>query len=459
MQSIQNQNKIKLADEFTYGRLARFAFPSIIIMIFSAFCGIVDGYFVSNYVGKTAFASVNLILPFVQIINCMGVVLGADGGAVIARTLGMGNREKAGRYFTMTMIATLFGGILFTFVGLAMIRPVALYLGATQEMLVDCLTYGKICIMFSGAQLAQTVLLNYLIVAERPKIATRAIIFSFLLNLTLDILFVSDRFLNMGVMGAALSTAISQSVSLGILLLWFVSGRNRTALRFRRTRIEFSVLRKASYNGSAEAISVVAASVIGLLYNSQLMKYSGADAVAAYGVVLYVSFVFTNVYNGFSNGASPVLGYKFGAGRKREMRNVFKMSIVILITATIAMLTAVVVLARPIAEFFVGYDPNLVSLTVSTLTVCVMPYLVMWLNVYLSSVFSALGKGLTSAILTFIRVLVLPIICILGLPSILAVESAWYISVGVWYALTGAEALSAFIALIILATQRKKFNR
>lgn len=458
MQSIQNQNKIKLADEFSYGRLARFTFPSIIIMIFSAFYGIVDGYFISNHVGETAFASVTLIIPFVQIISCMGVVLGADGGALIARTLGIGNREKAGRYFTMTMFATLIGGILFTAIGLITLRPAAHYLGATQEMLQDCLTYGKICILFSGAQLAQTILLNYLVIAEKPKLATRVVILSFLLNVILDIVFVDERFLNMGVMGAAIATGISQTVSVSILLLWFASKSNRTALRFRKTRIEYSVLRKAGYTGSAEAISIVAASVIGLLYNSQLMKYSGADAVKAYGVELYVSFVFTNIYNGYSNGASPILGYKFSSGRKREMRNVFKMSIVIMATVTMALLAAVVIFARPISEIFVGYDSELVGLTVTTLTICVMPYLVMWLNVYLSSVFSALGMGLVSAILTFIRVLVLPVICIISLPTILPLDPAWYTSVGVWYALTGAEILSAIVALIILSTQKKKFN-
>ena len=302
MQSFQNQNKIQLSDHFSYGRLIRFTLPSIIIMIFSACYGIVDGYFISNYVGKTAFASVNLIIPFVQIVGVMGVLLGADGSALIARTLGTGNREKAGRYFTMTMISALFGGILFTAVGLIALRPAAYYLGATNAMIEDCLTYGKICIMFSAAQLGQKILLEYLIVAGKRKFAARVMVFAFLLNIVLDILFVHKRFLNMGIAGAALATGISQTVAAGIPLLWFASKKNKTALRFRKTKIELPTMRKASYTGSAEAISTLAASIVGLLYNSQLMKYSasGADEVAAYGVVLYVSFVFTNVYAGFS---------------------------------------------------------------------------------------------------------------------------------------------------------------
>jgi len=452
MQSIQNQKKIQLADHFTYGRLIRFTSPSIIIMFFAACYGIVDGYFISNYVGKTAFASVNLIIPFVQIIGVMGVVFGADGSSLIARTLGTGNREKAGRYFTMTMIAALFGGALFTFVGLVTLRPAAYYLGATDAMLADCLAYGKICIMFCTAQLVQKILMEYLIVAEKPKFASRVMIFAFLLNIGLDILFVHQEFLNMGVAGAAWATGISQTVAAGIPLLWFASKRNRTALRFRRTKMELPALRKASYTGSAEAISTVAASIIGLLYNSQLMKYFGPDAVAAYGVVLYISFVFTNVYSGYSSGCSPIMGYHFGAGRRREMRNIFKSSLVILATATIAMLSVVMIFARPISAIFVGYDWKLLDLTTRTLKICVLPFLIMWFNIYLSSVFSALGLGAVSAVLTVIRVVIFPVACVLFLPPILGLE-------GVWYALTGAEALSAIIGLLVLLINKKKFIR
>ena len=456
MQGIQNQKRIQLSDHFSYGRLIRFTLPSIIIMIFSACYGIVDGYFISKYVGKTAFASVNLIIPFVQIIGVMGVVFGADGSALIARTLGMGNREKAGRYFTMTMIAALFGSILFTVVGLVALKPAASYLGASDAnaMIEDCLIYGKICIMFTAAQLGQRVLLEYLVVAGKRKFAARVMTFAFLLNIVLDILFVHKRFLNMGVAGAAWATGISQTFAAGVPLLWFASKRNKTALRFRKTKIELSAMRKASYTGSAEAVSTLAAPIVGLLYNSQLMKFSdsGADAVAAYGVVLYVSFIFTNVYSGFSSGCSPIMGYHYGANRKREMRNVFKMSLVILAIVTIAMLSIVVILAKPISIVFAGYnDWKLVELTTKTLYFGIMPFLFMWFNVYLSSVFSSIDKSFVAAVFTVLRVVVFPVVCILVFPPILGLY-------GVWYALAGAEALSAVAALLVFSTQRKKFK-
>ncbi len=454
MQSIQNQKRIQLSDHFSYGRLIRFALPSIIIMIFSAGYGIIDGYFISKYVGKTAFASVNLIIPFVQIIGIMGVVLGADGSALIARTLGIGNREKAGRYFTMTMIIALFGGVLFTGIGIIALPHAAYYLGATDAaMLKDCLAYGKICIMFTAAQLGQRILLEYLVVAGKRKFAARVMVFAFLLNIALDVLFVHGKYLNMGIAGAAWATGISQTVAAGIPLLWFASKKNKTALRFRKTKIEIPAMRKASYTGSAEAISTLAASIVGLLYNSQLMKYSasGADEVAAYGVVLYVSFVFTNVYSGFSSGCSPIMGYHFGANHKREMRNVFKMSLVILFIATIAMLSLVSIFAKPISAIFFGYDPKMLELTTRRLIICTLPFLFTWFNVYLSSVFTAIDKSAVAAVFTVLRVLVFPITCILVLPPILGLE-------GVWYALTGAEALSAVAGLLVFMTQKKKFR-
>lgn len=451
MQNIQKKRKIQLSDHFTYSRLIRFTLPSIIIMIFSSLYGVVDGYFISNIVGKTAFASVNLIIPFVQIISGLGVLLGADGGSLISRTLGTGNREKAGRYFTMTMAAMLFGGILFTVVGLITLRPAALYLGATEEMLQDCLTYGGICIMFSWAQLAQNILLGYLVVAEKPKFALRVMIFAFLLSIVLNVVFVGEDYLNLGVKGAALSTGISQTVAAGIPFLWFISKRNKTALRFRRTKIDLSVLRSVSYNGITEIVSVLAASIIGLLYNVQLMKYSGPDAVAAYGVVLYVSFVFTNVYTGYSNGALPIMGYHYGAVRFAEMRNVFKKSVVILIMVTAAMLSVVTVFAHPIAEFFVGYDEKLLEMTIRTLSICLLPFLFMWFNIYMSSVLSAIGKGATAAFLTVLRAIVFPVACIFIMPEIWGLD-------GVWYALTGAEVISAIISMLVLASQKKKFG-
>lgn len=450
MYSLRN-SKIRLSDHFTYRRLIHFVTPSVIMMLFASMYGAVDGYFVSNYVGITAFASVNMILPYVQIVGGLGVMLGADGSALIARTLGMGNREKAGRYFTMTMIVTLISGLVLTVMGLVALRPVAFYLGATEEMLNDCMTYGKICLLFNTAQLAQNIFQGYLIIAQKPKIALRVMCLSGILNVVLDILFMHEGFLNMGVAGAAWATGISQTVAALIPLIWFISKRNNSALRFRRTKLEAKVIRRASMTGSADTISSLSAYIIGILYNIQFMNNAGEDGVAAYGVVMYVSFVYMAVFSGYSSGASPIMGYHFGAGNKREMRNVFKKSIVILLCSALLITTVGLIFAKPLASIFVGNDKELLELTAKSLVVCMIPYLLMWFNIYLTSVFSALNKGGMAAFLTILRVVVFPVACLIAMPIIFNFQE-------VWCALAGAEIMCCIIALFCLLTQRRKFT-
>ncbi len=449
MYSLRN-SKIRLSDHFTYRRLIHFATPSVIMMFFASMYGVVDGYFVSNYVDLTAFASVNMILPYVQIVGGLGVMLGADGSALIARTLGMGNREKAGRYFTMTMLVTLISGLVLTAMGLVALRPVAYYLGATEEMIKDCMTYGGICLLFNTAQLAQNIFQGYLIIAQKPKIALRVMCLAGILNVALDILFVHPRFLNMGVAGAAWATGISQAVAALIPLVWFVSKRNKTALRFRRTKLEAKAIRKASMTGSADTISSLSAYIIGILYNIQFMNNTGEQGVAAYGVVMYVSFVYMAVFSGYSSGTSPIMGYHFGAGNKREMRNVFKKSIVILFCSTLLITAIGLIFAKPLAAFFVGNDMEFLELTTKTFVVCMVPYLLMWLNIYLTSVFSALNKGGIAAFLTVLRVIVFPIACLMVMPVIFNFQE-------VWCALAGAEILCCLVALLCLLSQRSKF--
>lgn len=451
METMQYNRKLQLSDHFTYHRLIRFTMPSVIMMVFASIYGLVDGYFISNYVGKTAFTSVNLIIPYVQIIGGLGVILGADGGILIARTLGAGDRERSGRYFSMTMLVALFGGLLFTAVGLIALRPVAYYLGATEEMIEDCVIYGRICILFTTAQLMQNILQGYLIVAEKPKFALRVMVLAAITNAVLDFFFIHEDFLNMGVAGAAWATGISQIVAAVVPIAWFVSRRNTTALRFRKARIDTGALRIASYTGTAEMVSTLAASIIGLLYNIQLMKYAGPDGVTAYGVIMYVSFVFMGVFAGYGHGSSPIMGYHFGAGNYREMRSIFRKSVVILGLTTFSLFGISLIFARPLSALFVGYDWKLLDLTVQTFTACIIPFLIMWFNMYLANVLSSIGKGAMSAWLTTLRVIVLPAICLFVLPQIWGLE-------GVWYALTIAELISMIIFFVCFLSQKRSFG-
>lgn len=443
------KNRIQLSDHFTYGRLLRFTLPSICMMIFTSIYGVVDGFFISNFVGKTAFASVNLIIPFLQILGGVGAMLGVGGSALVAKTLGEQDIPTARRYFTMMMYLMLGTSVFFTVVGIAVLRPVAYLFGATDTMIGDVMTYGTICLIFNTALQAQYTFQSYLIVAEKPKLALGVVVAAGISNMVLD--YVCMAVIPMGVAGAALATGLSQCVAGIIPFVWFLSKRNRSALRFTRTKFEVKPMLRACANGASEMLSSVSGSVTGILYNWQLMKYAGEDGVAAYGVVMYAAFVFLGVFNGYSQGSSPIMGYHYGAQNHGEMRNVLKRSLILLSTVAVALTALALTLARPIASVFVGYDPRLLDMTTRAFSICALPFLVMWFNMYISCFFTALNDGAVSAAISFVRALILPVICILVMPAI------WELD-GVWYSLAGSEVLSVLVSLYFLLSRRKRYG-
>lgn len=443
------KSKIQLSDHFTYTRLIRFTLPSVLMMIFTSVYGTVDGFFISNFVGKTAFAAVNLIMPYLQILGGVGAMLGVGGSALVAKTLGEGNINKAQRYFTMMIYLMLGSSIFFTAGGLLVLRPVAYLFGANEALIGDVMTYGTICLIFNTPLQAQWTFQSYIIVAEKPNFALSIVIIAGVTNMILDYVFMA--FFHMGVAGAALATGLSQCVGGLVPFLWFLSKKNKSALRFVKTNFETNPMVKACINGSSEMMSSVSASVTGVLYNLQLMKYAGEDGVAAYGVVMYAAFIFISVFAGYSSGSSPIMGYHFGAEHNKEMKNILKKSMIMLSVSAVVLTAAAMLLARPISALFIGYDAELLKLTARAFKICSIPFSVMWFNIYASSFFTALNDGAVSAAISFLRALVLPVLCILTLPAI------WKLD-GVWYALTASEILSVFVSLAFMIAKRKKYN-
>ncbi len=443
------KSKIQLSDHFTYTRLIRFTLPSVLMMIFTSVYGTVDGFFISNFVGKTAFAAVNLIMPYLQILGGVGAMLGVGGSALVAKTLGEGNINKAQRYFTMMIYLMLGSSIFFTAGGLLVLRPVAYLFGANEALIGDVMTYGTICLIFNTALQAQWTFQSYIIVAEKPNFALSIVIIAGVTNMILDYVFMA--FFHMGVAGAALATGLSQCVGGLVPFLWFLSKKNKSALRFVKTNFETNPMVKACINGSSEMMSSVSASVTGVLYNLQLMKYAGEDGVAAYGVVMYAAFIFISVFAGYSSGSSPIMGYHFGAEHNKEMKNILTKSMIMLSVSAVVLTAAAMLLARPISALFIGYDAELLKLTARAFKICSIPFSVMWFNIYASSFFTALNDGAVSAAISFLRALVLPVLCILTLPAI------WKLD-GVWYALTASEILSVFVSLAFMIAKRKKYN-
>ncbi|WP_300803736.1 MATE family efflux transporter [uncultured Acetatifactor sp.] len=440
--------KIQLSDSFDYKKLLRFTFPSIIMMVFTSIYGVVDGFFVSNFVGKTPFAAVNFIMPFLMILGTVGFMFGTGGSALIAITMGAGDKERAQRLFSLFIYVSAICGILIGALGIVVIRPVAAWLGAEGEMLDNCVVYGRIILAVLPALILQYEFQSFFITAEKPKLGLAVTVAAGVANMVLDALFVGV--LRWGLVGAAAATAISQSVG-GIIPLIYFGRPNTSLLRLTRTKFDGRALLKACTNGSSELMSNISMSVVGMLYNIQLMKYAGEDGVAAYGVLMYVNMIFLAAFIGYSVGVAPVIGYHYGAGNHGELKGLLKKSLVLIGIFSVGMVALAEGLARPLALIFVGYDPELLDMTLRGFLVYSFSFLFAGLAIYGSSFFTALGNGLVSALISFLRTLVFQVAAVLIFPLIWGLD-------GIWFSIVAAELVAALVTVAFLVGKRKKYH-
>lgn len=439
---------IQLSEHFTYKKLFRFCLPSVLMMIFTSIYGIVDGFFVSNYVGKTAFAAVNLIMPFIIIMACFGFMIGTGGGALVAKTLGEGDKEESNRYFTMMLYLTLILGVIMSVLGAVFVRPISYFLGATEDMIEDCVTYGRIMNAFNGAYMLQYFFQSFFVTAGKPNLGFGVTIAAGLTNIALDALFIAG--FDWGVAGAAIASVIGQCVG-GVLPIVYFIRPNKSLLRFKKTGLRMSPLLKACYNGSSELMSSVSASIVGMLYNFQLLKYSGENGIAAYGVVMYTQMIFSSIFLGYAVGTAPVVSYHYGAGNHAELKNMLKKGLSIMIIGGIIMMLLARGFASPLSKFFVGYDAELFEMTKHAFKIFAFSYMLFGTNIFASSFFTSLNNGGVSAAISFLRTFVFQIGAVLILPLMLGVD-------GIWLAVTCAEALALIVSAAFLISKRKKYN-
>lgn len=440
--------KIQLSEHFTYKKLFHFCLPTVATMLCTSLYGIVDGYFVSNYVGKAAFASVNLIMPFLMILGCFGFMIGTGGSAWVGKTLGEGAREKANQYFTMMVYLTLILGVILSVFGFVFMRPIAYLLGATDGMIEDCVTYGRIMSAFNTAFMLQYLFQSFFITAERPQLGFLATMAAGVTNIVLDALFIAV--FDWGVAGAAWASVIGQCIG-GILPLFYFLRPNGSLLRLRRTGLKAAVLLKACFNGSSELMTNISTSLVGMLYNFQLLRYTGENGVAAYGVVMYTQMIFAAIFLGYSIGTAPIISYHYGAGNDGELKNMLKKSLLIMVGSGIAMLLAAWALAAPLSHIFVGYDENLMEMTCHALVLYAFSFILYGINVFTSSFFTALNNGGISAAISFLRTLVFQMAAVLLLPLVLGLD-------GIWWAVTVAEVLAFFLSMAFLAVKRGQYH-
>ena len=440
--------KIQLSDHFSYGRLLRFTLPSIVMMLFTSVYGVVDGIFVSNYAGKTAFSAINLIMPYVMAFGCLGFMIGTGGTALISKTLGMGKKEEANRIFSMLTWICIGGGVMLTGLSLIFLRPAAILFGAEGQMLSDCVTYGAIVLCASTAYILQFAYQSFCVTAEKPKLALWMTVASGVCNILLDWLFVGV--FGWGLVGAAVATAVSQVLGAVIPIVYFLRP-NSSLLRLGKAGFDGKAFLRTCTNGSSELMSNLSMSLVNMLYNLQLMRYAGEDGIAAYGVIMYVNLFFLSVFIGFSIGSAPLIGFNHGADNRRELKNIFKKSMWILGISSLLMTLSAVALASPLSQIFVGYDKALLEMTRRGFILYALSFLFCGINIFGSAMFTALNNGLISAVISFVRSLVCQISAVLILPIFWGLD-------GIWLSIVAAELVALLLTLVFFIKYRKRYH-
>ncbi len=440
--------KIQLSEHFTYRKLLRFVFPSIIMMIFTSIYGVVDGLFVSNYVGKTAFAAINLIMPFIMGLSAVGFMIGTGGSAIVSKTLGEGKKEKANEYFSMLVYATAIGGLIFAGIGLLLIRPASIALGASGELIDNCVLYGRITFLSLMPFMLQNVFQSFFVTAEKPKLGLYVAICAGITNMVLDFLFIAV--FQWGLAGAAIATSLSECVG-GLFPVVYFSRKNTSLLRLVKARLDKRILLKTCTNGSSELMTNLSMSIVNALYNLQLLKFAGENGVAAYGTIMYVNFIFASIFFGYSIGSAPIIGYHYGAGNHSELKNLFRMSLTLIGIWGISLLLIAETAAPSLASIFVGYDALLFSITRRALRLYALTFLVNGFNIFGSSFFTALSNGAVSAAISFLRTLVFQASVILILPIFLGID-------GIWLAAATADALTLIVTITFFVKNRTRYH-
>ena len=439
---------MQLSQHFTCRRLLRYCLPSIIMMVFTSVYGVVDGFFVSNFAGKTPFAAVNFIMPILMILGCAGFMFGTGGSALIGMALGEGDNKKANNIFSLVVYSSIVCGVLLAIIGLVILRPVATLMGAEDEMLRQCLIYGGIFLAGLPFYILQYEFQCLFATADKHKLGMYVTIIAGCTNIVLDALFVAV--FPWGVAGAAVATVISQ-IAGGIIPLVYFLRKNDSPLRLTKCSFDGAALLKTCTNGSSELMSNISASVVGMLFNVQLMKYAGENGVAAYGVLMYVSMIFQAIFLGYTVGTAPVVSYHYGADNKDEVKNLLKKSLIIVAAVAVCMFVAGELLSWPLAKIFVGYDAELMDMTVNAFYIFSFSFLFFGFSVFGSSFFTALGDGLTSAAIAFLRTLVFQIAAVMLLPLIFGLN-------GIWASIVAAEIVSVAVMAVFFAIKRKKYG-
>ncbi len=442
--------QIQLSDHFTYGKLIRFTLPSIAMMIFTSIYSVVDGFFVSNFAGKTPFAAINLIMPVLMILGTVGFMFGTGGTALVAKTYGEGEPKKANRFFSLFVYVAFLVGLVLSVLGFVFIRPIAAALGADGSLLEDCVLYARISLIALPFFILQVMFQSFFVAAEKPQLGLAVTVSSGIINMLLDAALVLLLPQNLKLAGAAIATSMAQTAG-GVIPLVYFSGKNSSILRLGKTSWDGKAILQACLNGSSEFMSSISMSFVGILYNLQLIRYAGENGIAAYGVMMYVSMIFSAVFVGYSIGAAPVVSYHDGAKNYNELKGLLRKSLTMIGVFSICMVIFAELFAVPLPMFFVGYDGELFDLTVTGFRIFALSFGFMGFAIFSSDFFTALNDGLTSALISFLRTLVFETAAILLLPFLWGID-------GIWFSVVASEMMAVLLGSLFLVLKRKKYH-
>lgn len=444
------KQQIQLSDHFTYGRLLRFTMPSITMMIFTSVYSVVDGLFVSNFAGKTPFAAINLIFPFIMILATIGLMMGTGGSAIVAKAFGEGRKEDANSYFSLFVYVAFGASVVIGILAFLFIEPIARLMGAEGEMLYWAVQYARILLCALPFNVLQMMFQSFFVTAERPNLGLAVTVSAGCTNIVMDAILVISLPQEYKLAGAAIATVLSQVVG-GVVPLFYFGRKNTSILRLGKTKWDGKAIWQACTNGSSEFMSNIAMNVVGMLYNVQLLSYAGENGVAAYGVMMYVSMIFSAAFMGYSIGTAPVVGYHDGAQNREELKGLLKKSLILIGSFGLAMIAAAEILAVPLAKLFVGYDQDLMELTVWGFRIYSLSFFCMGYAIFGSSFFTALNDGLTSALISFLRTLVFQVAAVVLLPLVLGID-------GIWYSIVVAEFMAMVLSGLFLIIKRNRYH-
>ncbi len=440
--------RVQLSDHFNFRKLLSFVAAPIMMMVFTSIYGVIDGFFVSNFAGKTPFAAINLIMPFIMVLGSVGFMLGTGGTAIVSKLLGEGKKEEANKYFSLFIYTTLICGIIFAILGEILLPSITKLLGATEGMYDYCILYGRIVLLSIPCFMLQNVFQAFFSTSEKPNLGFIITLLAGITNIVLDAILVG--ILKTGVAGAAIATAISQVIGSVLPIIYFYR-KNTSLLRLGKAKFNIIVLLKACSNGISEFVSNISGSIVGIVFNYQLMRLVGEDGVSAYGVMMYVNFIYVAVFIGYSIGTAPIIGYNFGAQNHKELKNIFKKSMVLMGIFGAIMTILAIILSSPIAKIYVGYDNSLFEMTKKAFFIFSFSFIFSGFSIFTSSLFTALGNGIISAVISFLRTIIFQIGTVLILPEFMGID-------GVWFSMLIAEILAMTVSMLLCFTKRKKYK-